>query len=62
MLAIVDFQSQLFLMNVAVLDLITRQLLAFQVTTTHKGNFHYDTIVGSFVGYSACFDFSLLEC
>jgi len=50
MLAIVDFQSQLFLMNVAVLDLITRQLLAFQVTTTHKGNFHYETIVGSFVG------------
>ena len=38
MLAIVDFQSQLFLMNVAVLDLITRQLLAFQVTTIHKGN------------------------
>jgi len=50
MLAIVDFQSQLFLMNVAVLDLITRQLLVFQVTTTHKGNFHYETIVGYIVG------------
>jgi len=45
MLVSVDFQSQLFLMNVAVLDLITRQLLAFQVKTTHRGSFHYETIV-----------------
>ena len=31
-------------------NLITRQLLAFQMTTTHKGNLHYETIVGYIVG------------